>query len=258
MDPSCTALPSWGGPWSGCKKLKHWRAAFYQSIDSPSPRITALARFATAAKAQAVERLPDDRRVATLLAFARSLEASAHDDMLDLFDVVVTRMFADAKAAGQKDWLGSIRDLDAAALKLHKACTVLLDDKTPNAGVRRAVFDLMSRNELAEAMAQIDTLTRPADDQYFKELRAQHRRLRFLPSMLRAVSFGAAPAGKPILEAIEAIRTVLDEKKRPGALPTGFVPESWMSQVRDESGAIDLTGYRLCLLDGPEPTFVSP
>jgi len=220
------------------------------SIDRlPASRITALARFANASKAHAVSRLPDDRRIATLLAFARSLEASAHDDMLDLFDVVVTGMFSDAKAAGQKDRLGSIRDLDAAALKLHKACTVLLDDMTPNASVRRAVFDLMSRNDLADAMAQIETLTRSADDQYFKELRAQHRRLRFMPSMLRAVSFGAAPSGKPLLEAIDALRTVLDEKKRPGTLPTGFVPESWMSQVRDDSGAIDLTGYRLCLLD---------
>ena len=220
------------------------------SIDRlPASRITALARFATAAKAQAVERLPDDRRIATLLAFARSLEASAHDDMLDLFDVVVTGMFADAKAAGQKDRLGSIRDLDAAAMILRKACTVLLDDKTPNAGVRRAVFDLMSKNELSDAMAQIDALARPSDDQYFKELRAQHRRLRFLPSMLRAVSFGAAPAGKPVLDAIEAIRSVLDEKRRPGTLPMAFVPEGWLRQVRDETGTIDMTGYRLCLLD---------
>ena len=95
------------------------------SIDRlPASRITALARFATAAKAQAVERLPDDRRIATLLAFARSLEASAHDDMLDLFDVVVTGMFADAKAAGQKDRLGSIRDLDADDAKHIGACTL--------------------------------------------------------------------------------------------------------------------------------------
>ena len=68
-------------------------AAGLPSIDRlPASRITALARFANASKAHAVSRLPDDRRIATLLAFARSLEASAHDDMLDLFDVVVTGM----------------------------------------------------------------------------------------------------------------------------------------------------------------------
>ncbi len=41
----------------------------------PPGRIAALARFATAAKAQAVARLPDDRRHATLLAFVHVLEA---------------------------------------------------------------------------------------------------------------------------------------------------------------------------------------
>jgi hypothetical protein len=43
----------------------------------PPSKAPALARFASAAKAQAVARLPDDRRAATLVAFIRTLEASA-------------------------------------------------------------------------------------------------------------------------------------------------------------------------------------
>jgi hypothetical protein len=62
----------------------------------PKTRVLALARFADAAKAQAVARLPDERRGATLLAFIRALEASTQDDVLDLFDPLVTRMFVDA------------------------------------------------------------------------------------------------------------------------------------------------------------------
>ena len=138
--------------------------------------------------------------------------------MLDLFDVVVTGMFADAKAAGQKERLGDIRDLDAAALLLRQACAVLLDESTPDRAVRRTVFETISREDLAEAMVWIDSLTRPEDDQYFKELRAQHRRLRFIPAFLRTVSFAGASAGKPILEAIEYVRTVADDGRRLVAL----------------------------------------
>lgn len=76
--------------------------------------------------------------------------------------------------------------------------------------MRQAVFDLFSREDLTEAMARIESLARPQDDQYFKELRAQHRRLRFMPSLLRTISFGAAPAGRPILDAIEYLRNVVD------------------------------------------------
>ena len=85
----------------------------------PRSRVLALARFATASKAQAIMRLPDQRRVATLLAFVRTLEASAQDDVLDLFDVVVTRIFADAKKREEGARLRSLRDLDAAALVLR-------------------------------------------------------------------------------------------------------------------------------------------
>lgn len=48
-------------------------AAGLPSLDRlPTSRITTLARFANAAKAHAVARLPDERRIATLLAFVRS------------------------------------------------------------------------------------------------------------------------------------------------------------------------------------------
>jgi hypothetical protein len=43
-----------------------------------------------------------------------------------------------------------------------------------------------------------------------------------MPALLRATTFGAAPAGRPILEAIEYVRTVLDEKRRPGPPPTAL------------------------------------
>ena len=72
-------------------------AAGLPSIDRlPKTRILTMARFAAAAKAQAVARMPDERRSATLLAFIQALVASAQDDVLDLFDLVVTKIFADA------------------------------------------------------------------------------------------------------------------------------------------------------------------
>jgi hypothetical protein len=40
--------------------------------------------------------LPDEQRIATLLAFGRTLEASANDDVLDLFDVVTKLRCGDA------------------------------------------------------------------------------------------------------------------------------------------------------------------
>ena len=43
-----------------------------------------------------------------------------------------------------------------------------------------------------------------------------------MPALLRATSFAAAPAGKPVLEAIEYVRTVLDEVRSTGSSADGF------------------------------------
>jgi hypothetical protein len=59
--------------------------------------------------------MPLERRMATLLAFVRTLEATAQDDVLDLFDIVVTTLFTDAAKVGKKARPRTIRDLDAAA-----------------------------------------------------------------------------------------------------------------------------------------------
>ena len=53
--------------------------------------------------------MPDERRGATLLAFIRALEASAQDDVLDLFDLLVTRMFVDAVRKGREARLRILR-----------------------------------------------------------------------------------------------------------------------------------------------------
>ena len=212
----------------------------------PSTRVLALARFATAAKAHAVARLPEDRRLATLVAFIRTLEATAQDDVLDLFDVVVTRIFTDAFNIGREARMRGLRDLDAAALTLREGFGVLLTqgDGDP----RSAVFAAVPRLAIEAAIARVDALVRPPDDPYFDELLDQHRRIRrFLPGLVRVARLGATPAGRPLLTAVAHLRNT--ENRRTGARPPiEFVPESWRARViRD--GSVDPKAWTLCLVD---------
>ena len=215
----------------------------------PKTRVLALARFAGAAKAQAVARLPDERRLATLLAFIRALEASAQDDALDLFDLLVTRMFVDAIRKGREARLRSLRDLDAAALTLSKVCALVLDGAVTDGDLRAAVFTAVPKAALEAAVSQVDSLTRPADDPYFDELLAQHRRIRrFLPHFVRVISLGAVSAGQPVLKALHHLRKVEDSGARGTAWPTEFVPKSWERRVTT-NGVVDQRAWTLCLVD---------
>ena len=215
----------------------------------PPGRVTALARFAAVAKAQAVARLPQERRTATLLAFVQTLEATAQDDVLDLFEIVVTKLFTDAAKVGRLTRLRTIRDLNAAALKLRQAGAVLMDDIGEDAAVRRAAFATISRDVLATVLEQIDTLIRPPRDLYFTELRSQAGKLRFVPALLRSVHLGATPAGQPVLDAVRHLRSADGREPSPAA-PIDFVPSGWRRQVRVRDGYIDKVAYRLCLMEG--------
>ena len=98
-----------------------------------------------------------------------------------------------------------------------------MDDTVDDAAVRAAAFAKVTRADLAHALEQIDLLIRPPGDLYFAELRAQNSKLRFMPALLRAVAFGAAPAGQPVLDAVHHLRA--NEKRGPsGAAPLAFVP----------------------------------
>lgn len=215
----------------------------------PPGRVTALARFATVAKAQAVARLPEERRTATLLAFVRTLEASAQDDVLDLFDIVVTKLFTDAAAIGKRARLRTIRDLDAAALRLRRAGGVLMDDTIEDGAVREAAFAIVPRAAMAEALEKIDAIVRPPGDLYFTELRAQYGKLRFMPGLLRSVFLGATPDGRPVLDAVHHLRAAGGRGGPTPSAPLGFVPMGWKRQVVARDGGIDALGYRLCLLE---------
>jgi hypothetical protein len=129
--------------------------------------------------------MPPDRRVATLLAFARVFEATALDDALDVLDALITELSIQAQRAGPQERLRTIHDLDAVALQLREACEVLLDNACGDAQLRSTVFARVSKQCLAEAVARVAALARLLDGGYRAELVEQYRRIRrFWPHVL--------------------------------------------------------------------------
>ena len=102
----------------------------------PPSRIASLARFANTAKVTAVANLPPDRRMATLVAFVHTLEASALDDVLEVFEMLVQELFGKAKKADREARMRTLKDLDAAATTLAEACVVVLDATLPDEKLR--------------------------------------------------------------------------------------------------------------------------
>ncbi len=217
----------------------------------PPGRIQALNRYAVTVRANAIQQLSEERRLATLVAFVLTLEATALDDALDLLDILLTEIFTDATKAGEKARLRTIKDLDAAAVQLGQVCRVLLDPSLPDSEVRTAVFAFMKREDLEAAVRQVNSLIRPPEDVYYEELQQSYRRVRrFLPHLLRTVRFGATPAGKAALEALEYLEKAEREGwAKSGEPPSAIVTRAWRQHVISDDGAIDRKAYVFCCLD---------
>lgn len=216
----------------------------------PSTRVAALARFAGAAKVSAILRLPNARRLATLVAFVHCLQASAQDDALEVLEALLRDLFGNAVKADRKARLRTLKDLDQAAAVLASACQVVLDDTLADAELRDRLFARISRAALTQAIRNVNALIRPDDNVYYRELAAKHRTIRrFLPVLLEHIRFGANVAGEPVVAALDWLRTNLGRKNPADDAPREVLSKGWQRHVLLEGGGIDLRAYAFCVLD---------
>lgn len=192
--------------------------------------------------------MPEDRRVATLLAFARAFALPAMDDALDLLDLVITDLLKQAATLGQQGRPRTLHDLDAAALQLREACQILLDGQIEDATVRTRVFAKIPRERLVAAATLVATLARPPDDHYYPELVERYRRgRRFLPPWLHTVTFAGTQAGQPVLQALQFLAR-LEQHPRADLhqAPLEVLSSAWRRRVLPPHQPVDRRAYTLC------------
>lgn len=217
----------------------------------PPSRLKALSRTAFTVRAQAIARMSTERRIATLLAFAHELEAIAQDDVLDLLGILTQQLLAKSARDGKKERLRTLKDLDAAALQLSEACTILLSSEATSGEIRDAIFARVPQTKLAEAIAQVEALARPPEDQYYPEVMARWRQVRlFLPLLLKTIDFQATKAGQPILAALQFLKSI-EGKQKPKlkTAPLNIVSKGWVRWVVLPTGEIDRCAYTFCVLE---------
>ena len=215
----------------------------------PPNRLASLARFAGTAKITAILRLPNARRLATLVAFVSCLEATAQDDALEVLEVWLHEIFNDAAKANKKTRLRSLKDLDKAASVLASVCRTLLE--VDSLDPRDIIFANTPPTILLQAVARVDELVRPPDDVYFSELDARYRSVRvFLPALLENITFGSNATGQAVVSALDWLRSYEMRIRPQPPLPTEIITGSWDRHVKKSNGALDYHAYSFCALDG--------
>jgi TnpA family transposase len=217
----------------------------------PPSRLKVLSRVAFSVRAQTIERMPTPRRIATLLAFTHDIEAIAQDDALEVLELLTKDLLSRSAREGKKERLRTLKDLDAAALKLSKACGFLLDPDCSDAQVRQTIFAQIPQTKLVEAIEQIKALTRPPEDEYYPEILSRWRTVRlFLPTLLNTIEFQATKTGQPILAAVAFLKSIENNRKLTMKdAPLTVVNKGWSRWVCPSEGEIDRRAYTFCVLE---------
>jgi len=182
---------------------------------------------------------------------ARVSEAAAHDDVLTVLDQLLGALLSRVTRQGERARLRTLRDLDAAALRLREACQVLLDYGYRDPEVREAAFARVAAEDLAEAVAVVAALTRAPDDRYYTELLSRYSLVRqFLPTLLKTITFGGTPTGQPLLDALAFLRQI-EGQATPDLsdAPLEVVTPAWQALVRAGPAWIDRRAYTFCVLE---------
>ena len=240
----------------------------------PVNRLTVLARTGLGSKATALDRLSEPKRTATLLAVVRHLEATAVDDALDLFALLMaTRLLSPARRVSNEQRLSMLPRLEKASKTVARAGRVLLAaldvaegsaEPVEVASLWEAVESVAPRSVLLDAIGLVEELVPDDDGSAASAMRAalvgRYNTVRpFLPLLGDSPALHAAPAGEPVLAAVRgfpelARRRVAQKPLDADEIDAELVTPAWRRAVYANPDlppdTVDRDAYVVCVLEG--------
>lgn len=237
----------------------------------PPRRLLGLAQHGLAGKATGLRRMSREHRLAVLIATIEILSARAADDVLELFDLLMTtELLSKAERESKEEKLNRYPRISRNAGRLAEAVAVLLEMVEIDQGVELSVvWDLIeakvSGAELRSAVAIIGELV-PAGDaeldgQRAVELAGRFATVRpFLPRLMATIEFGATADGAPVLAAMRKLGQLITARSTKvgarwldaRAVDHDLIGGAWARLVypagRPEE-TVDRAAYTFCVLE---------
>ena len=200
--------------------------------DVPAHRITRLRRQGERHFADGLRELPDSRRLAILAVCAVEWELFLADAVVETHDRIVGRTYREATRTCE----GQLGDETAAVREALRAFaelgTALIGARDTGEALNAVIADRPGWEGLGDLVARAAALTNTvASDPLNHVLGGYSRFRRYTPRMLRTLDIEASPVAKPLLEAVDVLRS------NATARPTVFLrPNSkWSRLLRSQS-----------------------
>jgi hypothetical protein len=235
------------------ERLKAW-----QALDLPAGigrlvhqnRLLKIAREGGQMAPADLAKFEPQRRYATLVALAIEGMATVTDEIIDLHDRILGKLFNAAKNKHQQQFQASAKAINAKVRLFGRIGQALIEAKQSGRDPFAAIEAVMSWDAFAESVTEAQKLAQPEDFDFLHRIGESYATLRrYAPEFLAALKLRAAPAAKDVLDAIEVLRGMNSDNARkvPADAPTDFIKPRWQKLVMTDTG-IDRRYYELCAL----------
>lgn len=235
------------------ERLKAW-----QALDLPvnldrnihQNRLLKIAREGGQMTPADLAKFESQRRYATLVALAIEGMATVTDEIIDLHDRIIGKLFNMAKNKHQEQFQASGKAINDKVRLYGQVGQALLESKQSGSDPFAAIESIISWDIFVASVSEAQKLAQPDDFDFLHYVGESYSMLRrYAPEFLSVLKLKAASAGKDIIDAIDVLRSMNTDNIRKVSVdaPTGFVKKRWAKLVFTNDG-IDRRYYELCVL----------
>ena len=239
--------------------LKHIeRLKTLQALDLPTGieqqvhqnRLLKIAREGGQMTPADLAKFESERRYATLVALALEGTATVTDEIVDLHDRIIGKLFNAAKNKHQQQFQQSGKAINDKVRLYGKIGQALLIAKQNATDPFAAIESVISWDAFTASVTEAQKLAQPEDFDFLHRIGESYATLRrYAPEFVAVLKLRAAPAAGDVLDAIDAIRRMNTDNARkvPADAPTEFIKKRWGKLVFTDQGT-DRRYYELCAL----------
>jgi TnpA family transposase len=213
-------------------------------------RLLKMAREGGRMSPQDLAKFEVKRRYATLVALALEGTATVTDQLIDLHDRILVKMFSTAKHKHHQQFQDKGKAINDKVRLYSKVGHALLDAKESDSDPFEAIEKVISWEDFMLSITEADQLSQPESFDHLHLVTESFNMLRrYTPEFLNVLKLNAAPAAQRVLDAITVIRgmNARGSRKMPEGAPTTFVKPRWKPLVI-VNGSIDPRFYEICAL----------
>ncbi len=213
-------------------------------------RLLKLAREGAQMQPYDLAKFEDERRYATLVALSIEGMATVIDELIDLHDRIMIKLFSAARNKHQEQFQKQGKAINDKVRLYSKVGRALVEAKESGGDPYAAIESVIPWAEFAQSVTDAAQLAQPATFDHLHLVGDHYSMLRrYTPELLDVLKLRAAPAAQAVMDAIDMVREMnaTGSRKVLDDAPIAFVKARWKPLVITDEG-IDRRFYEICAL----------